>query len=169
MRCLSAAVCLLLVSLPGSVLAWSNHSLGSALALQGLPSMQQAPEVKVEALEDFLRSEAQGLQALLDEQEAFALANFPGYPARPAALRWQVSGEGARQRDFLKALRISPEIKLANFVQALPGHPGSGRAHLDARQVTVYKKVRMWGSWSFLAVQPGEEVAPLVVVASGRR
>ncbi|MBH2033073.1 MAG: phospholipase [Pseudomonadales bacterium] len=166
MRCLSAAVCLLLVSLPGSVLAWSNHSLGSALALQGLPSMQQAPEVKVEALEDFLRSEAQGLQTLLDEQEAFALANFPGYPARPAALRWQVEGEGARQRDFLKALRISPEIKLASFVQALPGHPGSGRAHLDARQVTVYKKVRMWGSWSFLALQPGEEVAPLVVVAS---
>ena len=109
MRCLSAAVCLLLVSLPGSVMAWSNHSLGSALALQGLTSMQQAPAVKVEALEDFLRSEAPGLQVLLDQQEAFALANFPGYPARPAALRWQVDGEGERQRDFLKALPPVPE------------------------------------------------------------
>lgn len=40
------------------------------LALQGLASMQQAPAVKVEALEDFLRSEAPGLQVLLDQQEA---------------------------------------------------------------------------------------------------
>ncbi len=166
MRCLSAAVCLLLVSLPGSVMAWSNHSLGSALALQGLASMQQAPAVKVEALEDFLRSEAPGLQVLLDQQEAFALANFPGYPARPAALRWQVDGEGERQRDFLKALRVSPEIKLANFVQALPGHPGSGLARLNAQQVMVFKQVRIWGEWTFLAAPPGELLSPLVVVAS---
>ena len=166
MRCLSAAVCLLLVSLPGSVFAWSNHSLGTALALQNLPTIQQAANVPVEPLEDFLHAEAQGLQGLLDEQEAFALANFPGYPVRPAALRWQVEGEGARQRDFLMALRISPDIKLANFVQALPGHPGSGRAHLNARQMTVFKKVSMWGAWQFLAVQPGELIAPLLVVAS---
>lgn len=166
MRRLSVVVCLLLANLPGSALAWSNHSIGSTLALQSLPAVQQAAAVKAEPLEGFLRSEAAGLQALLDEQERFALANFPGYPARPAALRWQVEGEGARQRDFLKALRVSPEIKLANFVQALPGHPGTGRPHLNAREVTVYKKVRMWGSWSFLAVQPGDALSPLVVLAS---
>lgn len=166
MRGLSAAFCLLLVSLPGSVMAWSNHSLGSALALQGLASMQQAPAVEVEALEDFLRAEASGLQVLLDQQEAFALANFPGYPARPAALRWQVEGEGARQRDFLKALRVSPQIKLANFVQALPGHPGGARARLSAQQVMVYKQVNIWSEWHFLAVQPGDSLKPLVVLAS---
>lgn len=165
MRGLSAAFCLLLVSLPGSVLAWSNHSLGSALALQGLASMQQAA-VEVEPLEDFLRSEAPGLQVLLDQQEAFALANFPGYPPRPAALRWQVEGQGARQVDFLKALRVNPQIKLANFVQALPGHPGQGRVRLHAQQVTVFKQASVWGEWQFLAIQPGERLAPLQVVAS---
>lgn len=72
MRCLSVVVCLLLANLPGTVLAWSNHSIGSTLALQNLPAVQQAAAVKVEPLEDFLRSEAQGLQTLLDEQEAFA-------------------------------------------------------------------------------------------------
>jgi hypothetical protein len=162
----SIALCLLLASLPVTAFAWSNHSLGTTLALRDVPALKQGAAVTVEPLEDFLRTEALGLQALLDEQEAFALANFPGYPARPAVLRWQVEGEGARKRDFLKALRISPEIKLANFVQALPGYPGAGRAHLSVQEVMVFKQVSLWNEWRFLAVSAGEQLSPVQVVAS---
>jgi hypothetical protein len=155
-----------LLGLPVTALAWSNHSLGTTLALRGLPALSQGAVVTVEPLEDFLHSEAVGLQALLDEQEAFARRNFAGYPARPAALRWQVEGAGARQGDFLKALRISPEIKLANFVQALPGYPAAGRAHLSAQEVMVFKQVGLWNEWRFLAISPGEQLSPVQVLAS---
>jgi hypothetical protein len=163
---ISVVFCLLLAALPATALAWSNHSLGTALALRDVPALKQAAAVRVEPLEDFLRSEAGGLQALLDAQEAFALANFPGYPARPQALRWQIESEGAQQTNFLKALRISPEIKLANFVQALPGFTSEGREHLNAQEVMVYKQVSIWSEWNFLAVQPGEPLSPLQVLAS---
>jgi hypothetical protein len=163
---LSAALCVLLASLPVTAFAWSNHSIGSALALRELPAIKQAAPVSMEPLEDFLRAEAVGLQTLLDEQEAYARVNFPGYPERPAALRWQVEGEGARQTDFLKALRISPQIKLANFVQALPGFAAEDREHLDAQAVLVFQQVNIWNEWRFLAVKPDELLSPLQVVAS---
>lgn len=166
MKSISKVLCVLLMALPVTAFAWSNHSLGTALALRDLPALKQAAAVQVEPLEDFLRSEAQGLQLLLDQQEAFALANFPGYPERPAALRWQAAGEGKRQTDFLKALRVSPEIKLANFVQALPGYPAEGRGHLNAQEVMVYKKLSIWDEWRFLAVTAGEPLSPLQVLAS---
>lgn len=166
MNALSAALCVLLASLPLPAFAWSNHSIGSALALRELSTIKHAAPVSVEPLDDFLRAEAVGLQALLDQQEAYARANFPGYPERPAALRWQVEGEGGRQTDFLKALRISPQIKLANFVQALPGFPAEDRAHLNAQAVMVYQQVSIWDEWRFLAVNPGESLSPLQVLAS---
>lgn len=160
------ALFLLLACLPVNVFAWSNHSLGATLALRDLPVLKQAAPVSIEPLEDFLRSEAVGLQALLDEQESFAVAQFPGYPARPEALRWLADGAGDRRVAFLKALRVSPEIKLANFVQALPGYPGEGRTHLSAQEVTVFKQPRQWGEWRFLAVAAGESLSPVQVVAS---
>lgn len=166
MKVMVTAFSLLLLSLPVTAFAWSNHSVGTTLALREVPALKQGAALTVEPLADFLRSESAGLQVLLDEQEAFAQSNFSGYPARPAALRWQVEGTGDRQRDFLKALRISPEIKLANFVQALPGYPGTGRAHLRAQDVMVFKQVSPWNEWRFLAVSPGEQLAPIQVLAS---
>ena len=168
MKSISKVLCVLLTALPVTAFAWSNHSLGTALALRELPALKQAGVVTVEPLEAFLHAEAVGLQALLDEQEAFALANFPGYPARPQALRWQADAEAStgRQIDFLKALRVSPEIKLANFVQALPGYPGEGRAHLSVQEVMVFKQVSLWNEWRFLAVTAGESLSPLQVLAS---
>ncbi len=166
MNALSAAVGLLLACVPVSAFAWSNHSLGSALALRDAPAIKHAAPVTVEPLEDFLNSQAVGLQALLDQQEAYALANFPGYPERPAALRWQIEGEGERQTDFLKALRVSPQIKLANFVQALPGFPAADREHLSGQEVMVFQDVSLWTEWRFLAVNSGESLSPLQVLAS---
>ncbi|MBX9756985.1 MAG: hypothetical protein K2X80_19675, partial [Pseudomonadaceae bacterium] len=82
MKSISKVLCVLLTALPVTAFAWSNHSLGTALALRDLPALKQAAAVQLEPLEDFLRSESAGLQALLDQQEAFALVNFPGYPER---------------------------------------------------------------------------------------
>ena len=106
MKLLSACFSVLLL-LPLQVQAWSNHSLGSSLALAPLPGMT-AETLQVESLERFLEAEEKGLRALLDEQERFARAQFEEYPARPDDLRWQ-AGAADRRGAFLQALRINPE------------------------------------------------------------
>ena len=79
---------------PATLLAWSNHSLGTWLALADLEELRQAEPVQVESLEAFLAAEGVALEQLLDEQEAFAREHFPGYPARPDDLRWLPDSTG---------------------------------------------------------------------------
>ena len=116
-------ICLLLslLILPRCLWAWSNHALGSYLALAQLPAVATAPAVPMESLEAFLAAEREGLVPLLDEQERFAREHFRKYPARPDALRFTGTEQDLRLA-FLTALRLNPEIKLANAIQPEPGH-----------------------------------------------
>jgi hypothetical protein len=155
----------LFCGLPATALAWSNHALGTALSLQNA-DLLGVEMIKVESLEDFLAAERVGLQQLLDEQEAYARANFPGYPERPEALRWQGSDSPDREA-FLRALRINPQVRLANFIQAVPGNGDTQeRKLLPREQVMVYRDQGPWSAWGFYGLQPGEQVSPLAVIAS---
>lgn len=149
---------------PLSALAWSNHSLGSQLALQGLPQLQRT--LNYEPLEIFLDDQASAIEQLLDEQEDFARANFPDYPARPDALRFSAAATGDKRRAFLHALRVNPQIRLAGFVQQLPGQADEGRVRLAAEQVLVFRKLGPWSHWRYLALQPGEAVNAVQVLSS---
>lgn len=155
-----------LLSQPLHVLAWSNHSLGSQLALQALPELQRT--LSYEPLQAFLDAQAPAIEQLLDEQERFARAHFPDYPARPDALRFSAKGLAAdeRRRAFLKALRVNPHIRLAAFVQQLPGQADEGRARLAVEQVLVFRKIGPWSHWRYLALQPGEAVSAVQVLSS---
>lgn len=153
-----------LLTLSSQALAWSNHSLGSLLALRDVP--QLAEQVAVEPLEAFLVAQAPAIERLLDEQEAYAREHFAYYPARPQALRWQAAATGERRAAFLAALRINPEVRLANFIQQLPGQPAEGRPVLASEEVLVFRKVGPWTHWRYLALQPGERVGALQVLAS---
>jgi len=168
MRFSGLVLCALLGGLSAPVLAWSNHSLGSALALRDAQGVKDVAPVEVESLDDFLAAEGVGLQALLDQQEAFARANFQGYPARPDALRWQAEGAGDRRQDFYQALRINPEIKLAGFVQPVPGTSDwKGRTLLPINQVMVFKDFSQWSDrYRFYQVNPGDKLSALSVVAT---
>lgn len=161
MKRLLLALCGLIACSPATLLAWSNHSLGTWLALADLPELRQAEPVQVERLEDFLAAEAVALQQVLDEQEARAREELPDYPARPDSLRWTADGSGDRRRAFLMALRVSPEIRLAYFVQALPGLELPAAKVLPAQDVLVFRKLSLWNEWRFLAVEPGERVSPV--------
>ncbi len=154
----------LLAGLSTHALAWSNHSLGSLLALREVPELRQ--EVTVEPLESFLDDQAEAIERLLDEQERHAREHFAYYPSRPDALRWQADAAGDRRAAFLAALRINPEIRLASFIQQLPGQASGGRPLLRGEEVLVFHKVGPWTHWRYLALQPGERVAVLQVLAS---
>ncbi len=153
-----------MLALSCQALAWSNHSLGSLLALQGLPQLSEP--VMVESLEAFLDDQAPAIEQLLDEQERYAREHFAYYPPRPDALRWRADGRGDRRAAFLAALRINPEIRLASFIQQLPGQDAGGRAVLASEAVLVFRKVGPWTHWRYLALQPGEQVSALQVLAS---
>ncbi|MFZ3154410.1 MAG: phospholipase [Pseudomonas sp.] len=151
---------------PLSALAWSNHSLGSQLALQAVPELQRT--LRYQPLEAFLDAQAPAIELLLDQQEAFARAHFADYPARPDALRFSAAATAAadRRRAFVQALRINPQIRLAGFVQQLPGQADDGRPPLAAEQVLVFRKIGPWSHWRYLALQPGEAVSAVQVLSS---
>ncbi|HBO2985199.1 TPA: phospholipase, partial [Pseudomonas aeruginosa] len=150
-----------------SLWAWSNHTVGSYLALRELAAIREAPEVEVEPLEAFLAAERGGLAALLDEQEAYARAHIGNYPARPDALRFAADGEaGDLRQAFLAALRVNPEIRLALAIQPLPGQDQPQRPHLKPQEVLVFQNLSPWTAWRFIRLEPGERVAPLAVLAT---
>jgi hypothetical protein len=166
MKYLALALSLSLAGLPSAALAWSNHALGTALALAGLPQIKDAPAVEVESLESFLEEEGVALEQFLDEQEEFFRDNLPDYPARPDDLRWIPTHGGDHRRAFLVALRVNPEIKLAYFVQALPGMDWRSHTPMDASEVLVFRRLGLWREWRFYQVEPGEKLPALAVVAS---
>ncbi|WP_433589234.1 phospholipase [Pseudomonas koreensis] len=157
---------LLLCAMAPTAWGWSNHTVGSYLALQQLPALRDAPPVEVEPLERFLAEQYPAVVALLEQQESFAREHFTEYPPRPDNLKLPaVPGDDLRH-DFLTALRLNPRIHLAMVIQPLPGKDLPEREHLGADQVMVEQTLSPWNRQRFIRVADGEKVAPLAVLAS---
>lgn len=157
---------LLLCSIAPSAWGWSNHTVGSYLALQNLPALRDAPLVEVEPLEQFLTQQYPAIVQLLDEQERFARQHFTQYPPRPDALKLPAEAGSNPRQAFLMALRINPQIHLAMVIQPLSGQDQPQRTHLKAEQVMVEQTLSPWNQQRFIALTNGEKVAPLAVLAS---
>ena len=160
---------LLLLLLCGTAQAawgWSNHTVGSYLALQDLPALRQAPLAEVEPLEQFLAQQYGAIAALLDEQERFARQHFAQYPPRPDNLQLPALPGDNLRHDFLSALRINPHIHLAMVIQPLPGQDPPQREHLKAEQVMVEQTLSPWNRQRFIRLAEGEKVTALAVLAS---
>ena len=157
---------LLLFATAPSAWGWSNHTVGSYLALQDLPALRDASDIEVEPLEQFLAQQYPAVVALLEQQERFAREHFAQYPPRPDNLQLPaVPGDNLRH-DFLTALRINPQIQLAMVIQPLPGKDLPEREHLSAEQVMVEQTLSPWNRQRFIVVAESEKVAPLAVLAS---
>jgi hypothetical protein len=157
---------LLLCATAPSAWGWSNHTVGSYLALQELPALRDAPAVEVEPLEQFLTEQYPAVLALLEQQETFARAHFTQYPPRPDDLKLPAVPSDNLRHDFLTALRINPEIHLAMVIQPLPGKDLPEREHLQANQVMVEQTLSPWNRQRFIVIAEHEKVAPLAVLAS---
>lgn len=157
---------LLLCATAPSAWGWSNHTVGSYLALQELPALRDAPAVEVEPLEQFLTEQYPAVLALLEQQENFAREHFIQYPPRPDNLKLPAVPSDNLRQDFLTALRINPEIYLAMVIQPLPGKDLPEREHLQANQVMVEQTLSPWNRQRFIVIAEHEKVAPLAVLAS---
>jgi len=151
----------------GPSYSWSNHALGTWQALSVLPEVKSAAPFKVERLETFLAAEGVALEKLLQQEEAWARANVPVYPARPDALTFRSSGAPAefRQR-FISALRINPEIKLNLFLQLRPGEALNGKPGLPWTEVTTLRGETTAREITFRQLAEGDTVSLLDVLAT---
>lgn len=168
-RLLAAAALVLAAS--GPARAWSNHALASYRAFEHMPEVAQAAPVAAEPLEDFLATEADAIAALLARQEAWAQAQLDSYPPLPEALRFDPAvasaGPEALRRAFLEALRVSPESRLALYIQPDPWGPepaGEPMPHDEVNALPLREKDGE--KHRFVRLRAGEAVAPLAVLAS---
>jgi hypothetical protein len=157
---------LLLFATTSTAWGWSNHTVGSYLALQDLPALRDAPQVEVEPLEQFLSEQYSAVAALLEEQERFAREHFVQYPPRPDNLRLPDAPGDNLRHDFLTALRINPQIHLAMVIQPMPGKDLPEREHLKAEQVMVEQTLSPWNRQRFIRLDDHEKVAALAVLAT---
>ena len=151
--------------------AWSNHALASYRAFEALPELAQAPRVPAEPLESFLAAQAAPIARLLAAQDTWAQQHLAHYPPLPAALRLDAAvarqGPQALRRAFLTALRISPESRLALYLQPDPWGaepPQPAMAHDEVSALPLREKDGE--RHRFVRLQPGESVAALAVIAS---
>ncbi|HEY9106833.1 MAG TPA: hypothetical protein VIN58_09155 [Roseateles sp.] len=154
--------------LPMLAQAWGNHSPMCYRAFERMPEVANAATVKAEPLVDFLRDQEGAIARTLDAQEAWAREHLKGHAARPDALRFVADAQRSdadRRAAFLRALRLSPNSKLALYIQVDPRDAEPRRPAIDVAEVTAVTPTK-GATQRFVALQPGEAVAPLAVLAS---
>jgi hypothetical protein len=146
--------------------SWTNHFIVSHYSLLALPEIQSAKPVKVESFDTFLAKEAVGLATLLDEQEDYARANIENYPPRPNSLKFNPTDKKNLRKNFLQAVRLNPNIKLALFVQKLPNVKLPENQKILPTKISVFEKDEWMDKFVFQALKEGSTVPPSEVAAS---
>ena len=156
-----------LTGFTGTAFAWSNHAMVSYRALERMPEL--SVQVAAEPLEAFLKNEDKAIEALLRDDEDWASKAVDMYPPLPAALAYRADpakSDAQRRKEFLAALRVSPESRLALYVQPDPWGPAPDPARLlPATAVNALDKSEE-ARHVFVRIAPGDMVSALAVVAS---
>lgn len=152
----------------GPVLAWGNHTPMCYRAFERMPEVAQAAPVRAVPLVDFLRAQEAAIARTLEAQEAWARQHLPQHAPRPEALRFRVDAarsDEQRRAAFLRALRLSPQTRLALYLQPDPREAEPSGPRLDASVVSAVTPSK-GATQRFVALAPGDGVAPLAVLAS---
>ena len=159
---------LILALLPSAARAWGNHTPMCYRAFERMPEVGQAAPVKAEPLVDFLRDQETAIALTLDAQEAWAREHLKPHAARPDALRFVPDArrsDGERRAAFLRALRLSPQTRLALYLQVDPRDGEPTRPLLEPTAVSAAPASK-GGTQRFVGIASGEAVSPLAVLAS---
>ncbi|MDP5071590.1 MAG: hypothetical protein NWQ45_11880 [Congregibacter sp.] len=125
------------------------------------------PSVQAESLDDFVTAEASGLAALLAEHESMSRAQLPNYASRPDALAFTADAVDLRAA-FLRAIRVNPELAYALYRQTTVEDAHVPPALAESfEQLSFLEGGVSHDSIVYIALTPGEWVAPAHVLASG--
>ncbi len=152
---------------PAAALAWEDHSLTARPALAAMPEVAEVPLVQVETLQEFLEAEQEGLAKLLEDEETWALANVPTYPARPARLAFEPGGDVATlQTRLLEALRMAPDVRLALYYKAPFGDEAPAEGSIPWGEVTTLSDPGVLEHATFIGLEPGDRLPALEILVS---
>ena len=132
-----------------SLHAWADHTLGTYPALANMPEIKDAKPVPVEDFEEFLKKESEGLAILLKEQEEFAREHISNYPPKPESIQFDPTDKKNLRKNFLRAMRLNPEIRLAYFIQELPGVNVPKGEKFPIENLSVYKNLSFFTRMNF--------------------
>lgn len=153
-------IALVMIPLP-QALSWSNHTEIAAISLSG--EVWSARQVNAESLDDFLAACKDSLPAVLDEVEAKAANDFPGFRPRPSAIAFNPHTAGAALREsFLAAIRVNPEMPYLLFLKVPVGGDRRGRPDLPWQKALLSERVLP--NAPFAALAPGKAATALEVV-----
>lgn len=137
-------------------------------AFRDMPEVANAPAVKAEPIEAFLKDQEPAIAELLDAQEAWARKNLAAYPPRPdgLALKPDPSREDpARRRAFLEALRVAPNIRLSLYVQPDAVTPYDPARALPWSAVSTLREP-VFNFHRFNRLETGDSVAAITVLST---
>ncbi|MCX8000420.1 MAG: hypothetical protein N3A69_15945, partial [Leptospiraceae bacterium] len=154
---LLAGVLVFILGFP--VYSWTNHFIGTYLALKSYPEIANAKPIKAESFQSFVNKQANELEKVLENIEQEARQIVPNYPPRPDVLRFAPNPKQNQAVKVLKALRMNPESKLKLFVQELPGTKRKEKK-LMGTDVSVYKEDKFLDTLPIYEVKEGNLLAP---------
>lgn len=166
MRALVLLAALLAFAAPAQ--AWNNHGLVAYWTFRAMPEVAQAPDAKVEPLDDFLRDQEPAIASLLDEQERWAREKLKPYPPRPDALAFKADpgrDAGARRTAFFEALRIAGNTKFTLFLHPEPQKQADAARALRWADVSTLREPA-FSFHRYYRVEPGETVSALSVLTT---
>ncbi|HOK10597.1 MAG TPA: hypothetical protein PLJ10_13175 [Candidatus Hydrogenedens sp.] len=147
--------------------SWQHHPLFTRAVMETMPEVANASAVQAESLENFLIAEEQGLAQVLANVEAWAQKNVTAYAPCPNNLVFTPTGsaQDIRQR-FFNAIRINPNTKTPLYYVGYADQPPEGKTLLNINEVCILSNTKEFELFCFIALNEGEEVMPIDVLAS---
>ena len=144
--------------------AWSDHVSLVWPLLRSEPELFNQTVI-VEPLEQFLRSEQQGITRTLAAVESWSVATIEHYPPTPSALRWGNDATPTSAR-FFAAIRVNPNLPYRLYVVPTPERPSLGHAPLLWSDLSFLRGGASQLAARYWAVEVGEGVSIAEVVSS---
>lgn len=144
--------------------AWTDHFYGAYYSLVNVPEFKK--QVTVESLESFLAKEADKLAIELDKIEESSKKEVPNYRERPEALKFNPKDTKNLRINFLKALRLNQNIKLALFVQEIPSKENLAKKSFPYQNVTIFEEDEGLKKFIYSELKEGGKISALQVAAS---
>lgn len=162
---------LLLISYPICCFSWSGHNLLTYISLKDTSLLNDNPTIPAETLSSFLKKEQQKLAIVLKNNEDWATKHIPTYPSLPDYFMF----DPAKSKDslviqFLKSIRINPELQFPLFVQYTVGVPH--RIHRPMNNKKILLSQVNDSPWIYIfnppfeQILPGEKLSPLEIITS---
>lgn len=137
--------------------AWSNHALSTYIALKN-SEIKDAPHVKVEKIEEFIKATAPKLELKLKEiDQQIQTLKLP-FTDKPQKFNGDL-------KSFLYALRINSTLHYGLYLQQIPSLDMGQRPSIDFNQISLIKDVHL-ARKPLLALKDKEEIPPLWILTT---